>query len=72
MDADSQLAETINILTVKCAEDLVFGTHGSATTKRIVQTHAKFGLECIFERVPSPAGSPEYHHALVGVRERKT
>ena len=69
VDADAQLARSINTLTAKCAEDFVFTTRPSAGIRRLVQNNARFGLECDLMTLGSLKA--EYHQVAVRVRERR-
>jgi hypothetical protein len=66
--ADARLAKSINILTAKCAEDLVFTMRPLPGLRRLVQNHARFGVEC--ELTAIPLGGVEFQRAILRVRER--
>jgi hypothetical protein len=69
IDADAELAKSINTLTAKCAEDLVFATVASAGIRRLVQNNARFGIDCDLVTIPS-ASTAEYQIAAVCIRDR--
>jgi hypothetical protein len=71
IDADAELAKSVNTLTAMCAEDLVFTTQASPGVKRLVQNNARFGIECDLLTIPSTS-TVEYQMAAVCIRDRRS